>query len=648
MSCIDHIKINEDVFNAWCLCLEPQYKGPFKQSTDVDPITKNKVENDCIYTPAEKKSIRPTKACMDMYAKSNKDAAAVTELLMGDYSRELVHVPVTAYSFCEAFLCQVSHDRYKYKSVELLQQIAFFMVQFPDKCYPIAKKFLEEEDSYESYIKNVYHGTKYIDVEVVTAVITMMWNISINIVYPSKGSVRFYHNEGEPDVVLVNNEMKQPENHFSSTKPTDSRWRPVKGKDWSNQIKVLSNVKNAHTTAEKKLRTRLVNHTVSEFNGVTQKLDEMKDELSLQADKLKSMQDKIQQWSINISKMEGKQGVLRMRLLELGVDVSALKKPGPALEGIHFASVLPLTTSTTPTATVSRAEDLGQPVELETPTTTVEADIHPTPPVDTVTPPTSTTSGSSTASTTSDSSSAPPSTSVGQIVPLSAAQISQLITPGPSAIGGPQQIVNIGGQNVLISGSGPGTVGTSSIRYGKILKGVHKYFCSKCQKPFTQRESLKRHEEENCPKAETKKKYKCDTCGLDKFSSKQYLKEHIHEVHLKTPSCYCRSCGKGFYKHCNLSFHKKSCLAYLHPQQAAPPTGNPQQQPVPPPTGEDTQAEEETDETGQEAADETHQGNPLIGGKTQDEKDAELPDDDDNPQVEFSFADPKSMYLPNL
>ena len=474
-------------------------------------MTKNKVEDDCIYSPNEKKSVRPTKACMAMYAKNNKDAAAVTELLMGDYSRELCHVPVTVYSFCEAFLVQVSHDRHKYKSLELLQQIAFYMVQFPDKCYPIAEKFLQE-NSYESYIKNVYHGTKYIDVEVVTAVITMMWNLSINVVYPSKGSICFYHDEGEPDIVLVNNEMKEPENYFCSTKPTDSRWRPIKGKDWSNQIKILSNVKNAHATAEKKLRTRLVNHTVSEFNAVTQKIDEMKDELALQADKLKSMQDKIQRWSLNIAKMEGNQGVLRMRLLELGVDVGALKKPGPGLEGIHFTQMFP---STTPSATVSRAEDLGQPVELETPTTTVEADIHPTPAVDTVdtvTPPTdtltSTTSGSSTASTTSipvSSSSAPPSTAVGQIVPLSAAQISQLITPGPSGIGGPQQIVNIGGQNVLISGSGPGTVGTSSIRYGKILKGVHKYFCPKCQKPFTQRESLKRHEEENCPKSDTKK-----------------------------------------------------------------------------------------------------------------------------------------------
>ena len=376
------------------MCLEPCYKGPFKQSTEVDPTTKNKVESDCIYTPAEKKSIKPTKSCLEMYAINNKDAAIVTELLMGDYGRELVHVPVTAYSFCDAFLCQVSHDRFKYKGLELLQQIAFYMVQFPDKCYPIAKDFLGD-DSYESYIKNVFHGTKYIDVEVVTAVLTMMWNIAINIVYPSKGSIPFYHPDGQPDIILVNNEMNHPENYFCSTKPSNERWRPMRGKDWSNQIKILTNVKFAHSNAEKKLRSRLINNVVDEFNGVTSKLEEMKNELSLQADQLKSMQDKIRQWSLNIGKMEGKQGVLRMHLLELGVDVSALTKSGPALEGIHFAAKV------TPTATVSQPDDddLGQPVHLDIPTTTVEADIHPLPTVsvvDTVTTPTDILTSSST------------------------------------------------------------------------------------------------------------------------------------------------------------------------------------------------------------------------------------------------------------
>ena len=295
----------------WCLCLNPEYRGQFKQSDDVDPITKNKVDNDRIYMPKEKERVRPTKSCLDMYAINNTDAAFVTELLMGDYGRELHHVPVTAYSFCVALLYQISHDKNKYKAINLLQQIAFYMVKFLEKCYDIAEPFLGEY-SYESYVKNVFHGTKYIDVNVVAAVITMMWNLSITVIYPSKGVVPFFHQDTTQEIVLVNNEMLEPENYFCATRPANSNWRPIKGKDWSNEIKVLTNVKSAHTVAEKRLRTRCVEKVVKEFNEVSNQLTTMHDTLALYEDQMKSMNDKIQKWKFNVGTMEGKQGVLRL------------------------------------------------------------------------------------------------------------------------------------------------------------------------------------------------------------------------------------------------------------------------------------------------------------------------------------------------
>ena len=116
---------------------------------------------------------------------------------------------------------------------------------------------------------------------------------------------------------------------------------------------------------------------------------------------------------------------------------------------------------------------------------------------------------------------------------------------GIGIVGGPQQIVTIQGQNVLISGSGPSTVGGLSIRYGKILKGTHKFFC-KCKYPFTTRADLNRHMQENCPLIEKKQKHQCleDECGKE-FSSYQYLREHQHEVHFKTFLYFCRPCGWG-------------------------------------------------------------------------------------------------------
>ena len=176
-------------------------------------------------------------------------------------------------------------------------------------------------------------------------------------------------------------------------------------------------------------------------------------------------------------------------------------------------------------------------------------------------------------------------------------------------------------------------MGTSSIRYSKILKGVHKYFCLNCKRPFTQKESLTHHLTENCPNLQTKKKYKCETCGLEKFSSKQYLKEHIQEVHLKIPCYSCKACRKGYFKHCNLSFHKKSCLAYL-----APPAKEQQQPPQFPNLGVQQQ------EQAQVADDnENHQGDPLIRGQIEGDN-----DEDNELQVNFQFSDPKNMTLPDL
>ena len=73
------------MFNAWCLCLNPEHKGTFIQSMEVDPVGKNRLDFDCLYTPDEKKRMKPTKACSTMYALTNKDAAAVTDLLSGDF-----------------------------------------------------------------------------------------------------------------------------------------------------------------------------------------------------------------------------------------------------------------------------------------------------------------------------------------------------------------------------------------------------------------------------------------------------------------------------------------------------------------------------------------------------------------------------------
>ena len=59
----------------------------------------------------------------------------------------------------------------------------------------------------------------FVDYEVVTAVLTVMWNVSINIVFPGRGSVACYHQCQTPDIVIVCNNQVNPELYFCGTRP---------------------------------------------------------------------------------------------------------------------------------------------------------------------------------------------------------------------------------------------------------------------------------------------------------------------------------------------------------------------------------------------------------------------------------------------
>ena len=61
---------------------------------------------------------------------------------------------------------------------------------------------------------------------------------------------------------------------------------------------------------------------------------------------------------------------------------------------------------------------------------------------------------------------------------------------------------------------------------------------------------------------EERKTFDCDICGVKK-TSKQYLKEHVNEIHLKIFSYKCTVCGEGFYKHSKLVIQNKTCLAKI-------------------------------------------------------------------------------------
>ena len=446
-----------------------------------------------------------------------------------------------------------------------MQQIAYYMAKWPQRFYDLVKPYLGTH-LYESYITNIFHGTKFIDYEVITAVITKMWNLAITIVSPDGGVLPFHHQNNNPDIVIVCNDMEWPEKYFCATKPDNPNWRPIKGADWSGKIRIFTNVKTAHESATKALRTRCVNKVVSDFNEVTEAIDDMKQKLANYQEEFEKIVEKVNRCTSNMTQLEVQQTVLRSKMIALGMDASTLSKSGFAIEGIHYTSktaqpkppsqpagpsqsvrlttsstahsaVPPQTASTTDfeesvsLTTASTAHSTVTPqtasttdFEVDTSTTMAVADVHASavPAVSAVS--TASTSGVATTPSTSGFSLPIPSASANvSSMPAGALSVGahQAMSLGTGVVGGPQQIFNIGGHNVLISGSGPSTVGGLSIRYGKILRGVHRFFC-KCGRPFTTKADLTRHEKDNCPLLDSsaKKGHKCEHPGCDKtFSS---------------------------------------------------------------------------------------------------------------------------------
>ena len=631
--------VTDEVFLAWCLWLDLDLKGTFHKSNEVEPIGKNRIARDALYTPAEKKKIKPTAECSKMYARSNKDCNLVLDVL-GDKSlqRILQEVDVTAMSVYDSILYQVSHDR-KYKSYDLHRQIGYYMVRWPDVCAPLVKARMLPNDTYESFVKNIFYGYTFPPAYVVIAVITKMWNVSIDLITPRKGLVKCFHNEPKAHIVIVHNDQRDLESLYTATKGSDPEWRPVKGVDWSNTIKSVSNVKLASNFAEKKYRARTARAIMGDYNAVSDSLKTMKTELVGFHQEMKSMESKIQIWSRNVNLMESRQSQLRLKLMDLGVNISSFSEQGTFVEGFQELISTPATSSATlttaslgaPTPASSSATpttaSLGAPTTATssgTSTTDIDNTSLGSPPAaftskkDNAVSTTAEVHAESTAETTEElevvktvegeetprteanlavmqalgwpkKSTGTPSSTMGTPTASTAVSFISNLPPlpvlptapnfnfptvsagtaaatssTPSQIPIQQSVVSVGGQNVLVSGAGPIQVAGRSMRWGRVLKGCHNYFCFRCQRPFTQKADCTRHEENNCPMLpkEERKTFDCDICGVKK-TSKQYLKEHVNEIHLKIFSYKCKVCGEGFYKHSKLVIHNKTCLAKM-------------------------------------------------------------------------------------
>ena len=510
--------------------------GAAKESTDVEPIGHNKVERDAMYTPNEKKRLKPDKKSQDMYAVNNNESKKVVDRLI-DLARELQPCDLTADSLYDSILYQVSHKKDRYKSFHLRKQIAYFLVKYPEVFHALTKKHTSEtEESYESFVWNIFHGLSFPKLDITTAVLAKMWNVRITLVTP-RGLYRMFHNvkPKQSDIVIVWNGLTGLESQFTATKVSNPQWRPLKGLDWAGDVKLLANVKNASSLAEKFYRKRTAQVVLDEYSEVTDSILNMKeqlvtmnDEVNAFQEQIDSMKQKITTWAANVYKMEGRQGVLRLRLMELGVNINKLAESGSVVPGFQDflpPENLPPAKKRKPTSTEPNpeTEQLGAPPDFTSENAVqVNAEVHQASGLDleqALEEPE--TSQSTTVDAYAEESfsvlkvvtpdlsivktipgdtprqqhpmwstpnTAQPSVSSSTTQPVVSSQQQQQLV---------RQLAAAGVQQVQLPAQ-PATFQTSrgevGVRWGKTLKGVHKFWCFRCQEPFTTKNDCTRHE----------------------------------------------------------------------------------------------------------------------------------------------------------
>ena len=349
--------MSDDVVKTWVNFLEEELRGPRLNTDEVHPISRNKIERDAIYSPAEKKTLRPKADCIAMYAKNNSDAAKVVKIL-GDFrGRILEPCQVTADSLYDAFLFQVSHKKDKYNSYFARRQFTYFLIKYPEVFLPVVEPHLKEGESFESFALNMFHGYSFPVFDVVAAVATKMWNLAITLVTP-KGVRRAFHNRSHKDcdIVIVWNCLTGVDSQFTATKVDNLGWKPVRPLDWTAPVKNLINVKAAAEQAEKMFRRRSAKKIQQEFTEVSEAILSMKEQLvnmhsevEVLENHVTLMKENITKCANNMQKMEGSQDVLRQKLTDLGVDITKFAQPGSVVPGYH--NIVMKYTAATPSET---------------------------------------------------------------------------------------------------------------------------------------------------------------------------------------------------------------------------------------------------------------------------------------------------------
>lgn len=616
-------------------------RGKYLPSDEVDPESNNKITRDCLFSKKERSKIQPNEDCLNMYCLSNSDASKIKKKLL-KLGREPNPINYTGNSLYEAVLKQISHNRYMYTPILLRKQTAFYMAKWPEKLYPIYRDYIKDTDeTYESRLWNIYNG-RVIGDELEMSAISLMFGLSITVVTPQR-TVRVFHQCDTPDVVLVCNEQTGLNKHYTATKGITDGWKPVTPKNYSQEVKTVSNSSLSLEQAKGHWHEYKSKELIEQYGLLSKKMEKSVAEVELFEDQLLEMIKFRDRARENITAIENKLALLRGQLLCLGMDVQefssrrVIRKPpiidiesaqGESTERENITNILQhfqhrrhsenqaavealyqgnirLSSSAgnkvnvTPVATQSvNPNDATQSIPPSVATESIDATGNANTTTDDNIPLVKVNESDSSSS--GEDNEIPPGMvsaddqdtfmqylvgggvgreeqghkspdSIEDITPTDTTAAAlpvhpsqqafnpvvipgQVMTPAPpgsipslNAPGNPQVIIQGGVRNI-------------SMRWGRFLKGVYKYFCPKCNAPFTQKSDQSRHLRSHCPFRDktSDKKFSCSVCGKEN-STEQYLKDHIADKHTGELRYSCGFCTTRFTTNQKAVNHRKSC-----------------------------------------------------------------------------------------
>ena len=121
-----------------------------------------------------------------------------------------------------AILQQASHDPVLYTPDHLHHQTAYHMLKNANLFYEyVAQELIDGDESYESYVTNIFNGKIWGD-DLMASAVSHMWNIPISVVSPELNTIHLFHDTTPKIVIMANGDNaysgRKQMTHFSQTR----------------------------------------------------------------------------------------------------------------------------------------------------------------------------------------------------------------------------------------------------------------------------------------------------------------------------------------------------------------------------------------------------------------------------------------------